>query len=110
MLGFFFPDLLMTEVVDCFVVGHWAVSHKLTERHVSRATTNAIEVLRSSSHQPQELYEWLITSFSKEGDLILDLGSGNGKLVFHCKLFQLLAIEDPLIRTDSNFYYIHDYF
>ena len=75
----FFSDLLMTEVVYCFVVGHWAVSHKVTEGHVSRATKNAIEVLTSSSHQPLELYEWLITSFSKGGgDLILDLGSGNG--------------------------------
>ena len=78
-------DLLMTEVVDCFVVGHWAVSHnKLTDRHVSRPATNVIEVARESLFQPKELYESLITTFSKEGDLILDIGSGNGKLSFHC--------------------------
>ncbi|XP_067050069.1 uncharacterized protein [Acropora muricata] len=72
-------DLLMTEVVECFVVCHWAVScNKLTERHVSRAATNVIEVIRDGLCQPRELYESLIETFSKEGDLILDIGSANG--------------------------------
>lgn len=75
-------DLLMTEVVECFVVCHWAVScNKLTERHVSRAATNVIEVIRDGLCQPRELYESLIETFSKEGDLILDIGSANGKLI-----------------------------
>ena len=75
-------DLLMTEVVECFVVCHWAVScNKLTERHVSRAATNVIEVIRDGLCQPRELYESLIDTFSKEGDLILDIGSANGKLI-----------------------------
>ena len=35
----------MTDVVDCFIVGHWAVSHKkLTERHVSRYMENLVDV------------------------------------------------------------------
>ncbi|XP_068733320.1 uncharacterized protein [Montipora capricornis] len=72
-------DLLMTEVVQCFLVCHWAVSYnKLTERHVSRAATNVIEVIRDGSCQPRELYESLIETFSKEGDLVLDIGSANG--------------------------------
>lgn len=72
-------DLLMTEVVECFVVCHWAVSYnKLTERHVSRAATNVIEIIRDGSCQPRELYESLIETFSKEGDLVLDIGSANG--------------------------------
>ena len=75
-------DLLMTEVVECFVVCHWAVScNKLTERHVSRAAINVIEVIRDGLCQPRELYESLIETFSKEGDLILDIGSANGKLI-----------------------------
>ena len=38
-------DLLMSEVVDCFVVGHWALSHKkLTERHVSGHMGNLVDV------------------------------------------------------------------
>ena len=72
----------MTEVVECFVVCHWAVScNKLTERHVSRAAINVIEVISDGLCQPRELYESLIETFSKEGDLILDIGSGNGKLI-----------------------------
>ena len=78
-------DLLMTEVVECFVVCHWAVStvlcNMLTERHVSRAATNVIEVIRDGLCQPRELYESLIETFSKEGNLILDIGSANGKLI-----------------------------
>ena len=58
-------DLLLTEVVECFVVCHWAVSfNKLTERHVSRAATNVIEVIRDDLCQPRELYESLIETFS----------------------------------------------
>ena len=36
----------MTEVVQSFIVGHWAVSRELTvtERHVARSTTNIIEI------------------------------------------------------------------
>ena len=39
-------DLLMTEVVHSFIVGHWAVSRELTvtQRHVARSTTNIIEI------------------------------------------------------------------
>ena len=81
-------DLLMTEVVECFVVCHWAVSYnKLTERHVSRAATNVIEIIRDGSCQPRELYESLIETFSKEGDLVLDIGSANGKLNSHTFIF-----------------------
>ena len=58
-------DLLMTEVVECFVVCHWAVScNKLTERHVLRAATNVIEVIRDGACQPRELYGSLIETFS----------------------------------------------
>ena len=51
-----FSDLLMTEIVDCFVVGHWAVSHKkLTERHVSRQMTNLVDVEVEVDGYPEEL-------------------------------------------------------
>ena len=67
---------------------HWAVSYnKLTERHVSRAATNVIEIIRDGSCQPRELYESLIETFSKEGDLVLDIGSANGKLNSHTFIF-----------------------
>lgn len=75
-------DLLMTDVVESFLVGHWAVSREVmvTERHVSRPTTNVIDVNceEEGQWQPKEVYRFLIETFSLKGDLILDLGSGNG--------------------------------
>lgn len=79
-----FSDFLMTEIVDCFVVDHWAVSQKkLTEMHVSRQMTNLVDVELQVDGYPKELYESIIKTFSKEGDLVLDVGSGN------CKCFLL---------------------
>ena len=86
----YLSDLLMSEVVDCFVVGHWALSHKkLTERHVSRQITNLVEVEMAGEGYPQELYETLIQTFSKEGDLLLDIGSETGKFCF-CHFIHIL--------------------
>ena len=53
-----------------------------------RAATNVIEVIRDRSCQPREFYGSRIETFSQEGDLILDIGSANGKLndntfIFH---------------------------
>ena len=72
----------MTKTVDCFVVGHWALSHntELTERHVSRHMTNLIDVQMDEDGYPQDMYECLIQTFSKEGDLFLDIGSENGNI------------------------------
>lgn len=82
-----FSDFLMTEIVDCFVVDHWAVSQKkLTEMHVSRQMTNLVDVELQVDGYPKELYESIIKTFSKEGDLVLDVGSGNCKFVFCCFL------------------------
>lgn len=70
----------MTEVVDAFVVGHWAVARKMMDRHVSRCTTNVLLMEnQEAGKQPKEVYEQLLGTFSKEGDLILDIGCGNGK-------------------------------
>lgn len=70
----------MSEIVECFVVGHWALSHKkLTERHVSQHMANLVDVEMEPDGFPQELYECFIQTFSKEGDLVLDIGSENGK-------------------------------
>jgi len=72
----------MSEIVDCFVVGHWALSHKkLTERHVSGHIANLVDVTMEVDGYPQELYECLVQTFSKAGDLVLDIGSENGKFV-----------------------------
>ena len=72
-------DLLMTEVGEYFAVCHWAVSYnKLAKKHVSRATTNAIEVIRDGSCKPRELYGSLIETFSKDRDHIIDIGNANG--------------------------------
>ena len=73
----------MTEVVQSFIVSHWAVSRELTvtERHV--ATTNITEIEnhdeRKKPGMPRELYTFLVKTFSLEGDLIFYLGIGNGK-------------------------------
>ena len=83
-------DLLMTEVGEYFVVCHWAVSNnKLAKKHVSRATTNAIEVIRDGSWKPRELYGSLIETFSKYyRDHIIDIGNAfNGKLNSHTFIF-----------------------
>ena len=70
----------MTEVVNSFVVGHWAVARKMVDRHVSKHTTNVVSVESEvADKQPKEVYEHLLSTFSKEGDLILDIASGNGK-------------------------------
>lgn len=72
-------------------MGHWALSHKkLTKRHVSGHITNLVDVemgADDSDGYPQELYETLVQTFSKEGDLVLDIGSENGKFCF-CHLIQ----------------------
>ena len=34
----------MTEVVNSFVVGHWAVARKMVDRHVSKHTSNVVTV------------------------------------------------------------------
>jgi len=82
-----FSDFLMTEIVDCFVVGHWAVSQKkLTEMHVSRQMTNLVDVEVQVDAYPEELYESIVKTFSKEGDLVLDVRSGNVKFGFCCFL------------------------
>ena len=68
---------------------HWAVSYnKLAKKHVSSATTNACEVIRDGSYQPRELYGSLIETFSKDRDLIIDIGNAfNGKLNYHAFIF-----------------------
>ena len=49
-------DLPMTEVVEFFVVGHWAVFHKkLTERHVSRNMKNLVDVEMRVTGQRKDL-------------------------------------------------------
>ena len=82
-------DLLMAELMECFVVCHGAVScNKLTGRHLLRAASNVIEVIRDGLCQPRELYGSRIETFSQEWDLILHIVSANGKLndntfIFH---------------------------
>ena len=68
---------------------HRAVSYnKLAKKHVSSATTNACEVIRDGSYQPRELYGSLIETFSKDRDLIIDIGNAfNGKLNYHVFIF-----------------------
>ena len=81
-----FSDLLMTETVDCFIVGHWALSHKkLTERHVS-GHINLVDVEMGVDGYPQELCKCFKQTFSKEGDLIRDIVSENASFCFFFKV------------------------
>ena len=54
---------------------------------MARSTTNFIEIQNHDHHErkrpgmPKELYTFLVKTFSLEGDLILDLGSGSGKYI-----------------------------
>lgn len=49
-----------------------------------------------ADRQPKEVYEHLLSSFSKEGDPILDIGSGNGKQVIIC-----FIVRQPLHITGN---------
>lgn len=92
----------MTEVVDAFVVGHWAVARKMMDRHVSRCTTNVLLMENEEAgKQPKEVYEQLLGTFSKEGDLILDIGSGNGKDGFVLLCDNHNTTGNPLLTVHS---------
>ena len=48
--------------------------------YVCMCTTNVILVRnKEADKQSNEVYEQRLATFSEEGDLILDIGSGNGK-------------------------------
>ena len=96
-------ELLMTEMVECFFVCHWAVSYnKLAKKHVSRATTNAIEVIRDGSCRPRELYGSLIETLSKDWDLIIDIGNANGNLNYHTFIFHDRKMVYMYCRRDPS--------
>lgn len=44
--------------------------------------TNLVDVEVQVDGYPEELYESIIKTFSKEGNLVLDVGSGKGKFGF----------------------------
>lgn len=48
---------------------------------MSRHMTNLVDVEMGVDGHPEGLYESIIKTFSKEGDLVLDIGSRNGNLV-----------------------------
>ena len=61
-------DLLMTEVVNWFVVGYQAVAKKMVDRRVSSCTTDVLLMeSNEADKQPKEVYEQLLATFSKEG-------------------------------------------
>jgi hypothetical protein len=77
----------MTNIVNAFVIGHWSISRKLTDRHVASLSTNLLEIDEGTNNevhfpaQPKCVYEKIIAIFSKEDDLILDVGSATGKYI-----------------------------
>ena len=73
-----------------------SVPKKLTEMHVSRQMTNLVDVEVQVDGYPEELYESIIKTFSKEGDLVLDVGSGKGKFGF-C-FCNMLVIDSNILQ------------
>lgn len=73
----------MSEVVDSFVVGHWSVTRELTERHVSKPSTNVIHREMENGKFPKKVYKTFIETFSLERDLVLDIDSENGNFSFN---------------------------
>ena len=99
----------MTEVVHCFIVGHWAVSRELTvtERYMVRSTTNIIEIdnhdERKRPGMSKELYTFFVKTFPLEGDPILDLGSGSGKYICYvvpCPSFWWSFFDPWFVKID----------
>ena len=59
-------------------IGQWL--EKSWTDTLSNHITNVVSVeSEEADKQPKEVYEHLLSTFSKEGGLILDIGSGNGK-------------------------------
>lgn len=71
----------MQEVVSSFIVGHWASSRIVGKSHVNYATPppNIVEVTsaRIGEEYPVSFFKDIISWFSKDGDLILEVGYGD---------------------------------
>ena len=71
------------------------------DRHASKHTTNVVSVeSEEADKQPKEVYEHLLSTFSKEGDLILDIGSANGKK-------NVFIVWQPLYATGNYAFNAH---
>lgn len=71
---------VMQEVVSSFVVGHWASSRVVGSSHVNYVTPrkNIVEVTAATigEEYPVSFFKEIISWFSKNGDLILEVGCG----------------------------------
>ena len=92
----------MREVVSSFIVGHWASSRIVGSSHVNYSSPppNIVKVstARLGEEYPVDFYNEIIGWFSKDGDLILEVGYGNqvGELtfiLFYFIFFLVLAAE-----------------
>ena len=78
----------MQDVVSSFIVGHWASSRIVGSSHVNYSSPppNIVKVstARLGEEYPVDFYNEIIGWFSKDGDLILEVGYGNqvGELTF----------------------------
>ena len=71
----------MQEVVSSFIVGHWASSRIVGSSHMNYTSPppNIVEVAttRLGEEYPTAFYNHIISWFSKDGDLVLEVGYGN---------------------------------
>ena len=75
----------MKESLHSFVVGHWSVSRQVTTRHLSVTNDKNVILLdhvssqcSSTSPLPVEAFTWLVKHMSREGDVVVDVGSDTG--------------------------------
>ena len=83
----------MTPSIDCFVVGHWSIERNLTQVLINVKTHNFFEC--EADHKKvvcegeemfavphDNAYVKIVGMFSKEGSVVMDLGSGTGTCIF----------------------------
>ena len=110
----------MTNCLESFIIGHWSVSHTVSERHFSAGDCrNVVECDNKRAG-----YKWLIEHLSQEGDCVLDVNSNgevfveaikngrnavllstaNDKSTFQRKISQFLASsdEEPIVNFQEE--------
>ena len=80
----------MQEVVEAWVIGHWSVSRCIGDRHVNYESPppNVIQVDCKKEDLPVPVYRWLVKHFTKDEDMVLEVGGTAGTVLFPFKILE----------------------